>query len=234
MAKLNYKYHFSCSLFLLISTILIFEFTNLDIILQNNFYNFTKQEWLLDRNNKILKFIFYDGIKKLLIAILLGILFSLLFFKKKQIIKKYQKGLFIILMSGILIPATIGILKKTTNIPCPKNIMLYNGEHPYIKVLQKYPDDFPHNKKIQCWPAGHASGAFALLSLFFLFNNITYKFLSLFIAISLGWLIGGYKILIGDHFISHNIITMLIAWLIILLISKITNKYFKFYATSSK
>ena len=31
---------------------------------------------------------------------------------------------------------------------------------------------------------------------------------------------GIYKILIGDHFLSHTIITMMIAWLVILLITK--------------
>ena len=33
-----------------------------------------------------------------------------------------------------------------------------------------------------------------------------------------GWSTGTYKILIGDHFLSHTVVTMLLAWLIILTI----------------
>jgi membrane-associated PAP2 superfamily phosphatase len=29
---------------------------------------------------------------------------------------------------------------------------------------------------------------------------------------------GGYKMIIGDHFLSHTVITMIFAWLIILII----------------
>ena len=39
---------------------------------------------------------------------------------------------------------------------------------------------------------------------------------------------GIYKMMIGDHFSSHTILTMLIAWLIILINAKLVNKFFIF------
>ncbi|KAB7890023.1 PAP2 family protein, partial [Poseidonibacter ostreae] len=42
-------------------------------------------------------------------------------------------------------------------------------------------------------------------------------------ALTVGWSMGTYKMLIGDHFLSHTIITMLIAWLLVLIIYKIIN-----------
>ena len=33
---------------------------------------------------------------------------------------------------------------------------------------------------------------------------------------------GTYKMLLGDHFLSHTIITMILAWIIILTIVKLT------------
>jgi membrane-associated PAP2 superfamily phosphatase len=77
---------------------------------------------------------------------------------------------------------------------------------------------------ISCWPAGHASGGFALLSLFFLFKSRRNKIFALIFGLSVGWMMGLYKMLIGDHFLSHTIITMILAWLIILVIAKIVNK----------
>ncbi len=36
---------------------------------------------------------------------------------------------------------------------------------------------------------------------------------------------GLYKMFVGDHFLSHTIITMVLSWLIILLIVKLTEKF---------
>jgi len=74
--------------------------------------------------------------------------------------------------------------------------------------------------KIKCWPAGHASGGFALLSLFFLFKSRKNKKIAIITALSVGWAMGLYKMVIGDHFLSHTIITMMLAWLIVLIIAK--------------
>ncbi|MCW9026251.1 MAG: phosphatase PAP2 family protein, partial [Thiovulaceae bacterium] len=130
-------------------------------------------------------------------------------------------GLFVVLLSAIFIPVIIGGLKAVTNTPCPKNIEHFNGDYPDIKVFDTYPKTFKQDCKIRCWPAGHASGGFALLSLFFLFKRSKNKNRSLVFALFVGWSMGTYKMLIGDHFFSHTLITMLIAWIIILLINKV-------------
>jgi membrane-associated PAP2 superfamily phosphatase len=71
------------------------------------------------------------------------------------------------------------------------------------------------NKRQRCFPAAHASGGFALLSLYFLFKKRRNRRLALGFALTLGWLMGGYKMVVGDHFISHTLITMELAWLLI-------------------
>ena len=76
--------------------------------------------------------------------------------------------------------------------------------------------------KVKCWPAGHASGGFALMALFFLFKTPKNQKRALIGALIIGWSIGTYKMLLGDHFISHTIITMILSWLIILIIVKLT------------
>ena len=55
--------------FLLIAVIALFQLTELDIFVQNFFYNFETQNWIIDKNEPILKFFFYDGIKILFIAL---------------------------------------------------------------------------------------------------------------------------------------------------------------------
>lgn len=205
---------------LLIVVICLFQFTNLDIFIQSFFYDFESKNWLIDKNEPILKLFLYDGLKKAIIIFNVLILIALIFFRKKQIIQEYKKGLLIVLLSAIFIPSIIGTLKAITNTPCPCNIINFGGTYPDIKVFDKYPEDFIQKSKAKCWPAGHASGGFALMSLFFLFKKPRNQKIALISVLILAWSMGNYKMLLGDHFLSHTIITMLLAWLIILIIVK--------------
>ncbi len=209
----------------LVFIIILFGITNIDEIVQDSFYNFSTNQWILDRELQPYKFVFYDGIKKFLIFIVVILITVSLLFWKTKLIQEYKKGIFVVVLSSIFIPLIVGGLKKCTNMPCPKHLVTYGGEYPKTKVWETYPDSFQIEKKVKCWPAGHASGGFALLSLFFLFKSRKNKLLSLIFALGIGWSMGTYKMLIGDHFLSHTILTMIIAWLIILCIVTITEKF---------
>ena len=207
---------------LLIAVIALFQFSDLDIFIQNFFYNFELKVWLIDKDEPILKFFLYDGMKIFLILIAVAILFSLVFLRKKRLIQEYKKGLIIVLLSAIFVPLMTGSLKAISNTPCPCNIVNFNGVYPDIKVFDSYPKDFIQPSKAKCWPAGHASGGFALMALFFLFKTPKNQKRALIGALIVGWSMGSYKMLLGDHFLSHTLITMIMAWLIILIIVKLT------------
>lgn len=222
MKQENLNKHLIISILLLIFVIGFFQFTNSDIMVQNYFYNFETKSWLIDKDEPILKLFLYDGLKQGLIIFGVFILILLIFFRKYEFVKEYKKGLIILLLSSIFVPTIVGSLKAITNTPCPCNIEHFGGEYPDIKVLDKYPEDFIQKSKAKCWPAGHASGGFALMALFFFFKNPRNQFFGLIGAITLGWSMGTYKMLLGDHFLSHTIITMILAWIIILTIVKLT------------
>ena len=207
---------------LLIAVITLFQLTNLDIFIQSFFYDFNSKTWIIDKNEPILKFLLYDGLKNLLILFAIAILFSLIFLRKRKFVQEYKKGLIIVLLAAIFVPSIIGSLKAISNTPCPCNIIHFNGTYPEIKALDSYPKDFVQTSKAKCWPAGHASGGFALMALFFLFKTAKNQKRALIGALIIAWSMGTYKMLLGDHFLSHTIITMLLAWLIILLIVKFT------------
>jgi membrane-associated PAP2 superfamily phosphatase len=210
--------------FLLIACTLLFEYTDLDVILQSYFYNQPLNQWLIDKDNVVLDLLFYSGFKKGLITLAICLLISLVFFYKKPLIQHYRNGLIIVLVSLILVPAFIGELKSITNVPCPKQLQLFGGDYPYVRFLSSYPADFHQIKQAKCFPAGHASGAFALMSLFFLFKTKRNQRIGLSIGLILGWTTGNYKMFIGDHFFSHTLTTMLFAWLIILSIHSLVSR----------
>lgn len=200
----------------LVLSIILFEILNLDIIVQNYFYNFQLHSWLIDRENGLLRFVFYDGIKAIFVILFIIGLISIIAFRNKGFIKKRKAGLYIVLLSVVLVPGSVNLLKATTNIPCPKDTLLYQGELPYVSLLSSYPDDFMQTSPARCYPAGHASGGFALLSLVFLFASGAAKRRVVVLVLALSWSVGLYKMLIGDHFLSHTIVSMLWSWLVIL------------------
>jgi len=223
----NINIHIFLTAFILFGAILFFGMSDVDIVVQDSFYNFKTHHWILDWGLQPYKFIFYDGAKRALIILAVLVLLFSLFFRKKKIVKEYKKGIIIFILSAIFVPGIVGGLKKETNMPCPRDEIRYGGIYPRTAVWQVYKDAKLSKATIKCWPAGHASGGFALLSLFFVLKTRRAKFLSLVGAQIVGWSMGGYKMIIGDHFISHNIITMILAWLIVLIVAKLTYKYVK-------
>lgn len=204
----------------LLLSIIFFEYSGVDLWLQDYLYNFESARWILDRDEAISKFLFYDGIKKAIIITVLLLFVAAALFRKTPFVRSYREGLLIVLFSAILVPLTVGALKATTNVPCPRDLHHYGGTYPHATLLMSYPEDFQQAENIRCYPAGHASGGFALLSLVFLFKRKRNKVIAAVSALSIGWAMGGYKMLIGDHFLSHTFVTMVLAWLIILIVAK--------------
>jgi len=223
---MKYLSQISVVALLLLLSILFFAYSPIDLWIQDFLYDSSTHQWLLARNLQPYRLIFYDGVKNLLILFALSLLLMLLFGRRYQIIQRYQKGILIMVLSALIIPQTVSILKKQTNMPCPKHIEHYGGIYPETKVWERYPAD-SKLATTQCWPAGHASGGFALLSLFFLFRKPQNRKRALFFALGMGWIMGGYKMLIGDHFFSHTWITMLLSWLLILTIEKSISTLFQ-------
>ena len=200
--------------------IALFEFSTIDTWVQDYFYHADLHQWLLKKDAEIPRLIFYDGIKRLIILSVIVTLVGSLLFRKSSLVQEYREGLLIVVLAAIFVPLLIGALKATTNIPCPNDLKHYGGTYPHITLLTSYPQNFVQTENIRCYPAGHASGGFALLSLVFLFKTKRNKVIATASALSIGWSMGLYKMLIGDHFLSHTIVTMLLAWLTILVVRK--------------
>ncbi|WP_424188528.1 phosphatase PAP2 family protein [Sulfuricurvum sp.] len=202
----------------LVAAVVFFGISGVDVWVQKHFYNPFLNQWLVDSNDPLPKLLFYDGLKRLLIVIGIFLLFGSIVAWKRPFFKPYRHGMVIVLLASVLVPVVVGSLKAVTNMPCPKNLEIFGGDYPHTCVWEKYGNTVCPKEKIKCWPAGHASGGFALLSMVFLFRSQKAKIAAASTAMVIGWSMGSYKMLIGDHFLSHTAITMLLAWFVIVLI----------------
>jgi len=191
------------------------EISPLDLWIQDSLYDFGEKTWLIDRHSFWPKLILYQLIKIPLVVVGTGalVLFLHTFYRTRY---KRNRLIFLYLfLCMAVVPLTVSSLKYVTNTYCPWDICRYGGEQPYVKVLASYPSDYsPTDGAARCFPAGHASGGFALLAFFFIARGWSRKLLALGCALGIGWTMGIYQMMKGAHFFSHTLATMILAWIL--------------------
>lgn len=209
--RIDRKRHLIVSLVLLALMIWGQEYSGLDMRIQQLFYR--DQSWMLEYREPVLRFIIYQLPRALLIifcAIVLVLLILALGIKRLARFKT-RTNVFIVLCL-LLVPAFISAGKQETHAHCPHQYQEFGGPIPYVTLLEA--NKTPHDGR--CFPAGHASGGFALLLFVLLAHTRRQQMVALVGAMALGWAMGGYQMMNGRHFLSHTLATMLIAWIIIL------------------
>jgi len=215
MSVTTSRRHFLGALIGLVTCLVWFALTPTDIWLQQFFFDFDDHHWIWSRTEPLTRLLIYDGPKMLLIAFGIGLAVCLASIRFLPSLRPYASGIRVVLLSLILVPATVGVLKNTTNIPCPRDYIRFGGKLTFVGSFDSNPTDERSISRYKCFPAGHASGGFALLSLCFLFRSARNRRRAICAALAAGWTMGLYKMLIGDHFVSHTVTTMLLAWMII-------------------
>ena len=206
---------------LLVGAFGIFQFTDLDIRVQDRCYDFTNHRWPVEKQDALPRILFYSG-PKILLGVLAGLLVVWLLlpvrwrpkFLKNCELPWAKRRLWFVLLCLATIPTTIGFMKKRSDLYCPWSIDRYGGDRPHIHFFDPLPADYPPDCG-QCFPAGHASGGFALLGLYYLSDSRRGRWFGFAIGMTAGWVMGIYQMLKGAHFLSHTVVTMLIAMAIV-------------------
>jgi membrane-associated PAP2 superfamily phosphatase len=208
--------HIVVTLGALAACLLVFELTPADVWLQEALYDESTHSWLLSGARPLVRFVFYDGPKGVLILFAASLALALLLHRRIPALASHRSGMRIVLVSLLLVPASVATLKQTNTIGCPNDLALFGGQVAYAGMVRGFfANGLAPVAHRRCFPAAHASGGFALLSLCFLFKQRRHRARAVCLALAAGWAMGGYKMLIGDHFLSHTIIAMLLAWLIV-------------------
>jgi membrane-associated PAP2 superfamily phosphatase len=237
MPKNNY-FLIAFSLFLLVFSLCFFSYSRFDLELQNYLFDFKNKSWLVDENEPIKKFFFYNLPKILFGLVALITMMAAYFgFSKKNYFKSQKLKNFLqinchqfllITLGLILIPSIAGNIKKFTNIYCPKQLEIYDGSNPYIRIFESYPESFKQVRKGKCFPAGHCIAGFAFFILFFALKNRAQKICSLIFTITYGWILGFYQMAKGAHFFGDTFISMLLCFMLACLIAIIYQKFHKY------
>ena len=195
---------------------LIFELTSLDYFLADLFFDFTHTTFPL-KNNFWLTQINHQWIKFLIIAF--GLAVGIYYLAGFRLIKrpKHHALIGLAVLSMLLVPAIVGLLKQNSDRFCPWDIKRYGGTQEHVSFLT-----FAAIKQNQgrCFPAGHASAGFALLALYIVWrqknpNTARYFWVS---AFALGMVMGIGQQIRGAHFLSHTLWTAWLSWFTVVLV----------------
>ena len=203
---------------LLAGSLTLFEFTGLDLWLQDHFYDPATRRWLVDANEPVGRVLFYNGPKALVVvAALAALVLAAGPVRWRERFRLERRGLWLAVLVIVTVPILAGIGKKYTNVFCPMELRRYGGDVPYAKLCSPFPDNDRPARRGGCFPAGHASGGFALLGLLGVRATRRWRNGVIALALGLGCWMGFYQILKGAHYLSHTVTTLLVAWLTVLL-----------------
>ncbi len=196
----------------LLALMLVFEPSRLDFAIADLFY--VHGQGFIGRHNDFLEDVLHDRAKQLSIAIgvlaLVGFALSLL----PTRLRPLRRTLGYLVLAMGLSGGFVAPLKKVTQMHCPWSLEQYGGVEHFSPLLG--PRAAPVEKPGNCWPGGHAAAGFALFGLFFALRDRRPHLAraALIGAISLGSLFSLVRMAQGAHFLSHNLWTAAICWLI--------------------
>lgn len=123
-------------------------------------------------------------------------------------VRPRRRSLIWLLIAVVLSTGIVSIVKRYSGLDCPWSISGLGGTRPYITLFDLRP------MASGCFPSGHASGGYAWLALYF-FCLEAYprlRWAGFAAGLGLGLIFGVGQQLRGAHFLSHDVVTVLICW----------------------
>lgn len=134
-------------------------------------------------------------------------------------VQHFTRALGVLLLSVSSCLVLVVLLKHLIPMDCPWDLRRYGGAQPFIGLFSAWPGGRAPNA---CFPAGHASIGYAWLGLYFFCQQLYPGYARKALALSLGFgvLLGAAQQLRGAHFISHDIATAALCWIVTCLIAQ--------------
>lgn len=198
--------------------LLVFDPAPLDFAVSGWFY--VPDAGFVARRSFLLENVLHVYIKQVLIVLAVGVvicyLLSVLPTRLRPRLLPWRRELGYLVLAIALATGIVTLLKALTEVHCPWSLTAFGGNETFTPLLEPRA---PTSNPGRCWPGGHASTGFSLFAVFFALRDRRPRAarVALGVALALGSVFSAGRIMQGAHFLSHNLWTMLIDWLICLL-----------------
>jgi membrane-associated PAP2 superfamily phosphatase len=173
-----------------------------DLRFQSLFWN--GKAWLIPHENALGRALAYDGPKVLIIAWAVTLIAAAIFAPRVR-----MRALYLVACLAV-VSVVCTQLRAVSGMATPLELKAFGGAYDHLLLLQPKPAGYPSH----AFPAGHASGGFALLGLFWVLESRRWRGLAL--GLGFGCWMGFYQVARGEHFLSHTLATAALAWFLCL------------------
>lgn len=167
-----------------------------------------KDAWLTSR------LIHHDG-KMLSVAASVAVIAALLGSCYTEQWHRYRRPLLYLLLAVALSTGLVSMLKSITHMDCPWDLSRYGGVRAFVGLFDPRPADMA---RASCFPGGHSSAGYGWIGLYFfaLVVRPAWRWRALTLSLLVGAIFGIGQQLRGAHFLSHDLWSLGICWLVAL------------------
>lgn len=171
------------------------------------------RDWLIPKDAGWFHQLAYTGPKVVIYAFALWLLWVMVAPARAPAWMGRRRAAYLFLCLAV-IPVVCTQLRAVTHMATPRDLAVYGAAAPNAWPHLLLFDAKPVNYPSHAFPAGHASGGFALLALAFAWAGAVARRRGLWIGLAYGGAMGLYQIARGEHFLSHTLATAALAWLV--------------------
>ncbi len=184
-----------------------------DWIVARLFYEWEGHRWALNQNWLIGGWL-HNGARKLNSALMFSVVIFYVYRKFfKPLAAQRMRALSVLLVSVLLSVLIVSLCKHLLLSQCPWDLQQFGGHWPFVSLFETKPYDMTLS---QCFPAGHASIGYAWIALYFYWLPVSPRKAKVGLGIGLlaGFTLGLAQQFRGAHFLSHDLTTAWLCWLI--------------------
>ena len=195
--------------------LLALEPTGVDSAVSSWFFDAASHAFPL-RHNGLLERVGHQWARELVVVVACsGVAAFLLSFALPSL-RPVRRLLLFLTLALTLAPLAVTLLKASSMRHCPWNLQEFGGFAPHLSLFEAVPPGLPPG---HCFPSGHASAGFALFAFYFAglyLGRWRLMHAGLWGSIAAGMAFGMVRVAQGAHFLSHDLWSALVCWLVIL------------------
>lgn len=198
---------------LLLASVVLIGFHG-DFLVADLIYAAQGHAWQL-RDNWATTTLVHEAGRNLSAAAWLAVLMGYVWAVVDRRLARWRRPLGYLAAATLIGSVGVWVVKANTGMDCPWDLQRYGGTQPFVALWNVRPAGMP---AAACFPAGHASSGFAWVTLYFFFRAIRpqFRWFGLAAALLAGATFGFSQQLRGAHFLSHDLWTLMICWLVAL------------------
>lgn len=199
--------HVLLPLALMLPALFLVETTRLDAWLADRWYALGGGAWAFRDHWLAYDLIHHHG-KQMIIAFALLLIGLLIASSWWRVIRPWRRRITYLLVCMLILPGLVAFAKHSSPVHCPWNISRYGGAFPFRHLFE-----YSMGPGGYCFPSGHASGGFALISMYFAaLGAVRRPALFLLPGLLVGWTFALGQQARGAHFLSHDLWTLSFCW----------------------